>query len=116
MQTQTVESPKPRVPLNGVDTPNLFATINAVGNQPELARFQSRDEPLKAYEQTRDELALPQFLATDLIVSCDWDLETVQGLHKTMSEGMAREVLMIRAFAGTSAQRPLSGQLRTPPP
>ena len=42
MQTQTVESPRPRVPLNGVDTPTLFATINAVGNQPDLARFQFR--------------------------------------------------------------------------
>jgi uncharacterized OsmC-like protein len=27
-------------PLNGVDTPMLFATINAVGAQPELAKFQ----------------------------------------------------------------------------
>jgi uncharacterized OsmC-like protein len=26
-------------PLNGVDTPTLFATIDAVRNQPELARF-----------------------------------------------------------------------------
>lgn len=26
-------------PMNGVDTPNLFATIDAVRNQPELARF-----------------------------------------------------------------------------
>jgi uncharacterized OsmC-like protein len=31
-----------RVPLNGVDTPTLFATINAVKAQPELAKFQFR--------------------------------------------------------------------------
>jgi len=33
-----------RVPvaMNGVDTPNLLATINAVGAQPELAKFQFR--------------------------------------------------------------------------
>jgi uncharacterized OsmC-like protein len=37
--TTTEKTSKPRVPMNGVDTPNLFATINAVGNQPELARF-----------------------------------------------------------------------------
>jgi uncharacterized OsmC-like protein len=37
--TTTEKTTKPRVPMNGVDTPNLFATINAVGNQPELARF-----------------------------------------------------------------------------
>jgi hypothetical protein len=30
------------VPMNGVDTPTLFATINAVGAQPELAKFQFR--------------------------------------------------------------------------
>lgn len=29
-------------PLNGVDVPTLFATINAVGAQPELAKFQFR--------------------------------------------------------------------------
>lgn len=35
-------TPRPRVPLHGVDTPNLFATINAVASQPELARFRFR--------------------------------------------------------------------------
>jgi uncharacterized OsmC-like protein len=30
------------MPLNGVDTPQLFATINAVGAHPELAKFQFR--------------------------------------------------------------------------
>jgi uncharacterized OsmC-like protein len=33
---------KQRMPLNGVDTPALFATIGAVGAQPELAKFQFR--------------------------------------------------------------------------
>jgi uncharacterized OsmC-like protein len=44
--TQTQPSnPKPRrekVAMNGVDVPTLFATINAVGEQPELAKFQFR--------------------------------------------------------------------------
>ena len=31
-----------RLPLNGVDTPKLFATINVVKAQPELAKFQFR--------------------------------------------------------------------------
>ena len=40
---QTTESrPRVRVPLNGVDTPRLFATIDAVKGQPDLARFQFR--------------------------------------------------------------------------
>jgi len=30
------------VPMNGVNTPTLLATINAVGSQPELAKFQFR--------------------------------------------------------------------------
>jgi len=37
--TETRREPKP---LNGVDTPTLFATINAVADQPELAKFQWR--------------------------------------------------------------------------
>jgi uncharacterized OsmC-like protein len=43
--TETVSAPKPRrtpVPLNGVDVPNLFATLDAVRAQPELAKFQFR--------------------------------------------------------------------------
>jgi hypothetical protein len=42
MQTTVVETRRERVPLNGVDTPTLFATINAVKGAPELAQFQFR--------------------------------------------------------------------------
>ena len=38
---QSASKPAP-VARNGVDTPALFATINAVGAQPELAQFQFR--------------------------------------------------------------------------
>ncbi|BDG02934.1 OsmC family protein [Anaeromyxobacter oryzae] len=43
--TTSPSAPKPRrtpVPLNGVDTPTLFATIGAVKAQPELAHFTFR--------------------------------------------------------------------------
>jgi len=41
--TQATEAKtRERVPLNGVDTPKLFATINVVKAQPELAKFQFR--------------------------------------------------------------------------
>ncbi len=41
--SQTIEQTRREPqPLNGVDTPTLFATINAVKAQPELARFQFR--------------------------------------------------------------------------
>lgn len=44
MSNAQVADPKPRerVPMNGVDTPTLFATLNAVKAQPELAAFQFR--------------------------------------------------------------------------
>lgn len=40
--SNTVEAKPVREPRNGVDTPTLFATINAVGQQPELAQFKFR--------------------------------------------------------------------------
>jgi uncharacterized OsmC-like protein len=42
--TATIERKPKRtpVPLNGVDTPTLLATIQAVGGQPELAKFRFR--------------------------------------------------------------------------
>jgi len=42
MKTTVVETTRERVPLNGVDTPTLFATINTVKGMPELAKFQFR--------------------------------------------------------------------------
>jgi uncharacterized OsmC-like protein len=39
---QAVETKKDRGPRNGVDTPTLFATLDAVKGQPDLARFQFR--------------------------------------------------------------------------
>jgi uncharacterized OsmC-like protein len=42
MQSQTVATRRQPVPLNGVDTPTLFATIDAVKGQPALASFRFR--------------------------------------------------------------------------
>jgi uncharacterized OsmC-like protein len=42
MSQDTLEQPRTRGPLNGVDTPTLFATIDAVAGQRELARFRFR--------------------------------------------------------------------------
>ena len=39
---QAVETKQERGPRNGVDTPTLFATLNAVKGQPDLAGFQIR--------------------------------------------------------------------------
>jgi uncharacterized OsmC-like protein len=40
--SQVVETKREPMPMNGVDTPTLFATINAVAGQPELANFTFR--------------------------------------------------------------------------
>jgi hypothetical protein len=40
--TASKEAKRTPVPMNGIDTPTLFATINAVGTQPELGKFQFR--------------------------------------------------------------------------
>ena len=39
--TQTATR-RPRLPLNGVDTPTLFGTLDVVKAQPDLAKFQFR--------------------------------------------------------------------------
>ena len=41
-ETHVKPARKEKRPLNGVDIPSLFATINAVADQPELANFQFR--------------------------------------------------------------------------
>jgi uncharacterized OsmC-like protein len=41
-ETTAVGTKKDRGPRNGVDTPKLFATLDAVRAQPELAQFQFR--------------------------------------------------------------------------
>src|SRR6185436_8077840 len=42
MATETTKTRRERLPLNGVDTPTLFGTLDAVKRQPELAKFQFR--------------------------------------------------------------------------
>jgi uncharacterized OsmC-like protein len=42
MSQTTMNETKKREPMNGVDVPTLFATLDAVKGQPEAARFQFR--------------------------------------------------------------------------
>jgi uncharacterized OsmC-like protein len=42
MPTDTIPTRRERLPLNGVDTPTLFGTLDVVRSQPDLARFQFR--------------------------------------------------------------------------
>lgn len=52
---------------------------------------------LEAYQRARDERAHAFFEATDAIASFEWDLPTVQGLHRTISEEMKREAASVIA-------------------
>jgi uncharacterized OsmC-like protein len=42
MPTATPQTRRAKTPLNGVDTPTLFGTLDVVKRQPELAKFQFR--------------------------------------------------------------------------
>lgn len=42
MPTETTTTRRVRAPLNGVDTPTLFGTLDVVKSQPDLAKFQFR--------------------------------------------------------------------------
>lgn len=42
MSEATMKQSRKREPLNGVDVPTLFATLDAVKGQPEIAKFQFR--------------------------------------------------------------------------
>ena len=42
MPTDTTQPRRTRAPLNGVDTPTLFGTLDVVKGQTDLARFQFR--------------------------------------------------------------------------
>jgi len=42
MPTATTQTRRAKTPLNGVDTPTLFGTLDVVKSKPELAKFQFR--------------------------------------------------------------------------
>ena len=42
MPTETTTARRPKAPLNGVDTPTLFGTLDVVESKPELAKFAFR--------------------------------------------------------------------------
>ena len=79
------------VPMNGVDTPTLFAT----------------------YQPARDDAALRIFELSDAAASLEWDLDRVKELHEELTRQMSREVEPLRALrdgartwrCGTSAPR-----------
>lgn len=60
------------------------------------AALDGTDTALAAYQAVRDDLSVRLFEITDAIASFDWDMPSLQRLHKEMSDEMGREVLYLR--------------------
>jgi flavin-dependent dehydrogenase len=52
-------------------------------------------ESLAEYQTTREELSVPLFEVTDAIASFEWDMTTIQQLHRSLSNEMKREVAVL---------------------
>ncbi|WP_237212935.1 NAD(P)/FAD-dependent oxidoreductase [Falsiroseomonas oryziterrae] len=57
-----------------------------------------------AYGAARDALSMPLFEATDAIASFEWDLATLQDLHKALNQAMKQEVAHMLAGGGAPVQ------------
>lgn len=63
-----------------------------------LAILEGREEALRTYEATRNQLADSLLDITDRIASFEWDLETIKDYHVTLSRQMKAEVEHIRSL------------------
>jgi len=61
-------------------------------------------QALADYQHQRDALAVPFMQLSDRIGSFDWDLASVKELHHQLSEMMASECDVVRAFDGEAAR------------
>jgi flavin-dependent dehydrogenase len=65
------------------------------------AVIEEGERGLARYQAARDALSLDLFRLTDRIAGLDWDMETVQGLHRDLSRAMkAEQDWMAEAWAG----------------
>jgi uncharacterized OsmC-like protein len=77
MSQTAVETKPSRGPLNGVDTPNLFATIDVVRSNPALAKF--------------------QFRATNRWVAGTWGRGTIETFYGAGSEHAHKQTFTLEA-------------------
>jgi 2-polyprenyl-6-methoxyphenol hydroxylase-like FAD-dependent oxidoreductase len=56
------------------------------------------DAAFAGYQTARDQLAGSHFEVTDAIASFEWDLTSVQQLHRALSEEMKKETLAVTSF------------------
>ena len=62
------------------------------------AAVEGTERALADYQQARDARAMGLFEVTDAIASFDWDLTTVQHLHRSLSEEMKKETVQVKQF------------------
>lgn len=55
------------------------------------------------YQSARDKLAVAHFEVTDAVASFEWDLPTVQQLHRALSDAMKKESLAVTNFVPSPA-------------
>lgn len=67
------------------------------------AIIRGTDYDLRRYQSERNAVALPLLTTTDSIVAFDWDLVTLQGLHKELNQAMKVEQAAIVARGAPSA-------------
>jgi len=88
-QAQTKASRKLQ-PMNGVDTPTLFATLDAVRAQPDLAKFQFR--ATNRWQQgTHSRTRFESFYGAG------GEQKHVKGLHLNLSRQMNAELELLRS-------------------
>ncbi|HEU0034330.1 MAG TPA: FAD-dependent monooxygenase [Kofleriaceae bacterium] len=58
------------------------------------------DDAVADYERARDERSAEFFELTDQIASFEWDLPTIQGLHRRLSDEMKQEAAIVLAMHG----------------
>ena len=63
-----------------------------------VAAAEGTERALAHYQRTRDARAASLFEVTDSIASFDWDLATVQRLHRSLSDEMKKEALEVNQF------------------
>ena len=79
---------------------------DAHGARADSARPASgREGALAEYQEERDDLSTALLDLTDAVAAYDWSLETVQDLHRQLSESMKREVKAILALGAVPESR-----------
>jgi 2-polyprenyl-6-methoxyphenol hydroxylase-like FAD-dependent oxidoreductase len=70
------------------------------------AAAEGTERALADYQRARDARATGLLEVTDAIASFDWDLTTVQRLHRSLSDEMKKETVEVNQFREVPVHRP----------